>query len=72
MVVTGIVVASTAIGTSYTGLYFEIGVPSKTTANMGIVVHLETGEEPGTEVGSVQYLLAPHSSSNMHLPFSPS
>ena len=72
MVVTGIVVGCTTIGISYTRPYYETMVPSKTIAEMGIVVQLETREELGTKMGSVQYLLAPRSSSNMNLPFSPS
>ena len=72
MVVTGIAVAGTTDGTSYTGPYSETGVPSGTAAEMGIAVQPKTEEEPGTEGGSVQSLLACLSSSNMHLPFSPS
>ena len=72
MVVVGIAVASTVVGTIYTRLYSKTGVPSETLAEMGIVMQLETVEEPRNEVGSVQYLLVLQSSSNMNLPFSPS
>ena len=72
MVVTGILVVGTTIGTSYTRLYSKTGVPSETITDMGIAVQLETREERGTKGGSVQSLLALQSSSNMHLPFYPS
>ena len=72
MVVIGIMVAGTTIGMSYTGSYSKIGVPSEIAAEMGIAVQPETGEEPRTEGGFVQHLLSLPSSSNMHLPFSPS
>ena len=38
VVVTGIVVAGTGVGISYTGLYFETVVPPETTAEVGIEV----------------------------------
>ena len=72
MVVIGIVVAGTTIGTSYTGLYSKITVPSETPAKVGIEGHPKTEVYPITKVESIQYLFAPQSSSNMHLSFSPS
>ena len=58
VVVTGIVVAGTTVGSSYTGTYSKTGVPSKTAAEMGIAVQPKTGEDPGIEVESVQSLIS--------------
>ena len=71
MVVTSIAVVGTIDDISYTGPYPKTEVPSETTVEMRFVVQLGTKEDPRTEGGSIQTLLDPLYSLNMHLPFYP-
>ena len=76
MVAKGIVVVRTTVDTGYMGPYSEIVVPfetlaqDETEAQPKTEVHLGTEAWPRTAVVPVQYLFAPQSSLDMHLPFS--
>ena len=49
---------------------FEIAAQAKTKAQPKTGAQLETETHPGTTLELVQSLFAPHSSLDMHLPFS--